>query len=224
MATSTFTPYPKLVLGDTRGWERLAKLGDTVELSPYELLINPKNTKAAYCYVVTEGNLMARKFRSGRESVACNIRGRGALLFESHALVETEQKEVYFEALEHVVLKRITRQQLHDAMAADPELCFILVDSLFEKLASSMDQFEDSHTRTVTERLLSLLQELAWTSRSPQSDPEWLHSDLQLSQQSMADMLCVNRVTVAKALNALKEQGAIRMQGRRILVARATLS
>lgn len=215
-------PYPKLIIGNALGWERLAKLGDTVELEPYELLINPKGKQAGYCYVVLSGNMAAKKFRKGRDSVTFNIRGRGALLFERHALVETDLKEVYFEALEPTVLKRITRQQLQDAVATDPSLCFTLIDSLFEKLASSIDQFEDSHTRTVPERMLSLLQELALAAMSPQDDPEWLHADLKLSQQTMADMLCVNRVTVSKALNALRESGDIRMEGRRILVRRLT--
>ena len=217
---ATYEPYPRLVIGNALGWERLAELGDTVELEPYELLINPKDAQAGYCYVVLSGSLAAKKFRKGRDSVTFNIRSRGALLFERHALVETDLKEVYFEALEPTALKRITRQQLQDAVAADPELCFTLIDSLFDKLASSIDQFEDSHTRTVPERLLSLLQELALAATSPQDDPEWLHADLKLSQQTIADILCVNRVTVSKALNSLRESGDIRMEGRRILVRR----
>lgn len=216
----THRPYPKLVIGNALGWERLAELGDIVELKPYELLINPKGSRDGYCYVVLSGNLAAKKFRKGRDSVTYGIRCRGALLFERHALVETDQKEAYFEALEPTTLKRISRKQLQDAVTAEPDLCFTLVDSLFEKLASSIDQFEDSHTRTASERLLSLLQELALAATSPQDDPDWLHADLKLSQQTMADMLCVNRVTVSKALNALRESGDIRMEGRRILVRR----
>lgn len=217
-----YTPYPKLVIGNTFGWERLAELGDTVEIEPYELLINPQDDEAGYCYVVLSGTMAAKKLRRGREAVTFNIRRRGALLFERHALIDTNQKEVFFEALEPTTLKRITRQQLQDAVAQEPDLCFILVDSLFDKLASSVDQFEDSHTRTASERLLSLLHELAFSFSSEQCDSEWIPVGLKLSQQTMADILCVNRVTVAKALNVLKESGSIQMQDRQILVRRAS--
>ncbi|MBR3181882.1 MAG: Crp/Fnr family transcriptional regulator [Eggerthellaceae bacterium] len=220
---SPYKPYPKLVIGNTYGWERLAELGDVVEIESYELLINPQDDEAGYCYVVLSGSMAAKKFRRGHEAVTFNIRQRGALLFERHALIDTNQKEVYFEALEPTVLKRITRKQLQDAVTKDPELCFTMIDSLFDKLASSVDQFEDSHTRTVPARLLSLLQELAVAATTPQEDATWLHIDLKLSQQTMADILCVNRVTVSKALNTLKESGDIRMQGRQILVNRESL-
>lgn len=220
----SYTPYPKLIIGDTLGWERLAELGDTVQIEPYELLINPQDDEAGYCYVVLSGAMAAKKLRRRHEAVTFNIRRRGALLFERHALIDTNQKEVFFEALEPTTLKRITRQQLQDAVAKEPELCFILIDSLFDKLASSVDQFEDSHTRTVPERLLSLLQELASAFSPTQDNEEWAPIGLKLSQQTMADILCVNRVTVAKALNSLKESRDIRMQGRQILVNRASFT
>ena len=215
----TAAPAPQHIFRGVADWEKIAALGEKTEIEPFEMLRHPFEGEER-CYVVLSGSLLEKIFRRGKEASALNIYQRGAILFESHAMVNTKSKAVYFEALERTSVSCILRTALRDAVVSDPTVGSVLVDSLFCKLAACIDQLDDSHTRTASERVLSLLVELCLAADTPQDDPEWLHADLRLSQQTMADMLCMNRVTVAKALNHLRDVGSVATHGKQMLVAR----
>ena len=211
----------QFVSHEARNWARLAELGDTVYLDTYDLVLNNNDAKSGYCYVVTDGFMVAKKARPERDSVTFSILASGSLLFEYQTLVGGTDRTVYYEALVPTVLRRVSREKLRHALDLNPKLNVTLMDSLYGKVVSYIDQLEDSNSRTAKNRLLTLLQELVFVAPA-EDDGEWLGSSLRLSQQMMADLLCINRVTVAKSLKALGEEGLIRLDGRRILVARKT--
>lgn len=193
------------------GWEMLRDLGTEVRLAKKERLSDGWGTGGpgcGPCFLVLEGSLATKVPRAGKESLFYNIHRRGSLVYEARCLLGTPAHSLYLEALEPTVLKRIAHDELEAAAEANTEIYKLLLRSTNAKFLATCDQVREVRDLDAASRMYNLLATLATTADAA-DDGQWVSIGLRISQQLLADILGINRITAVKALGQLTDLGHI---------------
>ena len=185
--------------------DSIQRLGVMMRLKKNEVLYTagdvPEN-----CYYLLQGQLVAYEYSSaGGERVYSTNRPGELILVPS--MVVTHPLTLSFKASEPSVLVRISRQTMFQAMRADPDFASMLVYSLTLRLITTIESSREQGNHAMSWRVCHLLLTMAGQSGVDYDGKVLIRE--KISQQTMANRLRANRVTVARIIRDLKDLGLV---------------
>jgi CRP-like cAMP-binding protein len=166
-------------------------------------------------YVIIRGRVLIQTITASGEVVHIAERGAGEP-FGELSLIDGKPRmadAVTAEACDVLVLDR---EGFLLAVEESPRIALSIMATLADRLRQAADHQESIRELTVTGRLSELLLTLLDTHGVPASSGQRI--EVRLSQQAMAERIGTTRETVNRALANLRRVGAIRMEGRTIVV------
>lgn len=128
------------------------------------------------------------------------------MLLESNILLQ-KAPPVSFVALSHVKAVAIRREELLAKMRSDPDLAEEIMMSLSFKFLAAMDQVREGTQCNVAWKVCNLL--LTFAERyGVEYDGKILIKE-KISQQMLANLLGVNRITMVRTVKELREENLI---------------
>jgi CRP/FNR family transcriptional regulator len=160
-----------------------------------------------YCYLVKKGCIIGFEYTSGGDERVYDIMLPGSLMLEANLLLN-EPSPVFFKAVKPSILVCIDRHTLLKQMNADFNLSIGIVSYISAKFLSAMEQVRGIVCHDTIWRLCNLLLMFAEYFGAQYEDKKVLIKE-KLSQQILADMLGVNRITVNRIVKELKNMDLI---------------
>ena len=158
------------------------------------------------CYYILKGKIVAYEWtRSGSEHDFSES-GPGELLFVPAALI-THPMILNFKATVPTELIRIPRDVLLRLMEEKPELSSTLLYALSMRFIETIEQYRQRGNCDTSWRVGKFLLSMAERSGIERDGIVLIRE--KVSQQTMANRLHANRVTVARAIRDMKEAGLI---------------
>lgn len=174
-------------------------------------LIFSQGNPADTIFLIKEGSIkLAQVTEDGRE-VILGILGKGDIVGES-ALFQRREHLASAIALEESKVCSISHKQMEKLIMDHPLLAMQLITNLGKKFYSVMEQKSELYSQTVEQRVLKLFVRLAREYGQPVS--EGCLIPLKLTQQDIANMLGVSRVTVVQVLKELRKANRLDKQGK----------
>lgn len=184
---------------------RFTALGPTVEYAK-GAVVAPVGEVPRCCYYVLQGRVMAFEYTAASGDRYYNFNEEGSLLLESNVLLQ-KAPPVSFVALTPVKAVSIPREVLLQKLAADPDLSLEVMLSLSYKFLAAMDQVREATQCNVAWKVCNLL--LTFAERyGVDYDGKTLIKE-KISQQMLANLLGVNRITMVRTVKELRELGLI---------------
>ncbi len=203
--TRAYTLYPTRLLYLTRGIGRLAALGRQIEYGKDHMIARGEDVPSA-CWLVLRGKVMAYDESKDGNLRIYSFMEAGSVLLEANMLMR-KPALVNFKTTAPTSLVRIEREDLIRAMAEDRELMMDVIESISYKFLSTSDQLRECYNHSVSWRLCNLF--LIYADRHGAAYDGKVLIQEKLTQQTLAGMLSVNRITVVRALKELKDLGFI---------------
>lgn len=197
--------YPVHLIFSEHRYDVLCSMGTRISV-PKDQIIHSANETPNYCYYIQSGRIMAYEFTAGGLERVYNINDAGTLLFES-ALILNRKVSLNFKATEASLLYKIPRETLLQAVNSDPQVAFCLLRSLAEKFSQVNEQIREASCHEAGWRIANLLVTFAHRY-GVEYDGKILIMD-KLSQQMVANLLRINRITVIRTMKELKNLGFI---------------
>lgn len=157
-----------------------------------------------HCYMVKKGRIVGRETTYFGEERIYNIMDEGAMFLEPHLLF-SYPTPVDFVAASDSVLLKIDRETLISAM--ENGLGMKIYEMLSYKFFAAMDGIRETNIHTVQWKILNLLSAFGAKYGEPFGGGVIVKE--RLTQKTLAGMLGVNRVTMARSVKELKEDGTI---------------
>jgi CRP/FNR family transcriptional regulator len=151
---------------------------------------------------VLDGRVASMEYAADGSEHLFNFFEDGSLFLESNLLFEAPAA-VWFRTMRASVLSRISLERLFRAMREDPKIGLFLLRSMSYKYYSAMDQIRNFYNYDASWKIMNLLQLMAVNFGSVKG--EWVVIDMKITQQTIGNMLGINRVTVGKVLKELME-------------------
>jgi CRP-like cAMP-binding protein len=114
------------------------------------------------------------------------------------------------EAMSDVVLYTLRKQDLQDIIRGHPRVALNVIQILSQRVRQMVSLVEDLSFRHVTGRVAKVLLEYAGDGAAEEP---------RLTQQEMAAMIGTAREMVGRSLKVLEEEGTIRMERNRVVIA-----
>lgn len=182
--------------------DELQRLGSPVSLEKNQILCKAGDIPDS-CYYICRGKIVAYEYTlSGSEHIF-SINRPGELIL-APSMVVTHPLLLDFKADMPTTLIRIRREDMFQVIAENPEFSTMLIYSLSLRLVSII---EHSRQRSVPWRVCNLLLSMAERFGAEYDGKVLIRK--KISQQAMANTLRANRVTIARAIRSLKEQGLV---------------
>lgn len=183
----------------------MTKLGVNITLEKNQLLYKAGDIPNC-CFYIVSGQIVSFEYTaSGSERIFSTSRPGELILVP--AMVVVHPLVLSFKASEKSTLIRIKREDMFGAMSADPEFSAQLVYSLSMRLITSVEESRERGSYNVSWRVCNYLLSMA-EQYGIEYDGKTLIQE-KLSQQSMANTLHANRVTIARAIRELKDYALI---------------
>jgi CRP-like cAMP-binding protein len=162
-------------------------------------------------YFVAEGVVKVFKTSAdGKEQIFSIIRPGES--FNDVPVLDDGANLFSAEALGPVVLQGIKKNDMRAIIRENPQVAINVVQVLSRRVQELVSLVEDLSFRHVTSRVAKML--LGYVGREPASE-ERPH----LTQQEMAAMIGTAREMVGRSLKTLEEEGAIKIERNRIIIA-----
>ncbi len=184
-----------------RGIKRLEALGETVSVDR-NMDLNKINEIPEYCYLVKKGRVMCYEITLNGEQRVYSFMEQDSIFLEDCMLLD-RPSPVLFRTIVPSVLVRIHKCTLKHAFKNDIDIVMDVCMSLAEKFLSAMAQVRSGQQRSAEWRICRLIQ-IFMEHYGTQYDGKILISQ-KISQQMIADMLGMNRVTVSKKFKELRD-------------------
>lgn len=188
-----------------RGTERLEELGTQITLPKNQIIIRAEDT-SRYCYVVKSGKVVAYEFSPNGDERFYSINEPGSIILEDIVIFQ-KATPVSFKTASKVELIRIDRTSLIDAIAADPEISFDIIQSITMKFLGAMQRIRDNNTHGADWKISNLFLVFACNHGVPYDGRILIQE--KISQQMMSSLLGINRITAVRAVKNLKDMGLI---------------
>lgn len=167
-------------------------------------------------YVVVSGRIkMSRLQESGRE-LALGMVEAGEL-FGMECIQGQEQRDASAQAMEDCRIMLISKERLQALLHEQPELSFVLLRLLGDKLADSQQVIQRLLLKDVKSRLAALLLDLA--TRCGQPADNGVRLAARITHQDLANLIGSTRETTTATLNQFKRKRLIDMERRQITIA-----
>lgn len=184
-----------------QGISRLEKLGETIHVDKgFEL--NHMDTIPEYCYLVKEGRVICYEITYGGEQRVYSFMEPNSIFLEECVLFD-QPCPVLFKTIMPSTLVRVHKCALKHAFKNDIDTVMDICKSLAGKFLSAMAQIRTSQQRPAEWKICRLLQIFIKHYGIPY-DGKTLIAE-KISQQMIADMLGMNRVTVTKKFRELRD-------------------
>ncbi len=190
----------------SRGTERLEKLGVPVSFKKGQVL-NEINTVPEYCYVVKTGRVICYEYSYDGDVRVYNIMEPGSLFLEDCLLFD-QPCPIQFKTIEDSKLVRIKKCDLKRAFKKDIDIVMDVCEALSSKFLAAMEYLRLGPKQSASWKICKILLIYAEHYGDIKPDGSCILKK-KLSQQMMAELLGLNRVTVARKLKELKELGLV---------------
>lgn len=184
---------------------KFRSLGKAVAFAKGDVLAQA-GTKPVYCYYVLEGRAMVFEYTGTTDERYYHFSDADSLVLEPNILLEQET-QVSLVAITDVKARAISREALLDALCTDSDLALEFMTSLSYKFIAAMDQVREATQCNVSWKVCNLLLMFAERYGVPY-DGKLLIKE-KISQQMMANLLGVNRITMVRAIKELREMGFV---------------
>lgn len=183
----------------------LEELGSCVTLHKGDVLAKAGEVPNC-CYVVKKGRIMAVEGRGTNDERIYYFNESGSMILEANMLLR-KAPPVSFVALTTSVLVCIERQAVLEHISVNPHIAMDLLLSISYKFLASMEQIRELTCHNVLWKTCNLLLNFAERYGEPY-DGKILIGE-KISQQMIANLLGVNRVTISRVLKELRELNLI---------------
>lgn len=184
----------------------LGKYGFPLKLAKGDYLRSadfPKN-----CFLVDRGTMISFVQNPNGSLIQSAYYLDGSMFLQLSALSNVPTNLVYY-AKEPSSLLRVSANDLKRMMMADESFFDDIMESVAQKMYATREQQRGAKTLDVRERIYVMLLGFAKDVGEAKAD-SWIHIGIKLTQQSMSDMLSVNRVTVNTALQDLYDANLVK--------------
>ena len=167
-------------------------------------------------YIILSGHIHIQTFTPAGEVVHQAQRGPGEHVGEL-ALIDGKPRMADAVVAQECDLLMLDHADLIGCIEQSPKMALSIMSCLADRLRQAADHLESRQGLDVLGRLARLLLQLA--EEHGQEDPSGgKRIRIKLSQQTLADQVDATRESVNRALSSLKEAGAIRYEGRTIII------
>lgn len=187
-----------------RGTERLEKLGELKEY-PKNIILNEPGEVPTFCYVVKKGQVLCFELSYEGEQRIYNIMEEGSVFMEECLLFD-KPCPVTFRTLTTCELVKIDKCDLKRAFKKDIDVVMDICESMSSKFLSSMELIRFGPHNSAEWKLCKMLVIFAQHNGIEHPDGS-VEFRKRISQQMLGDLLGMNRVTVARKIKELKDQG-----------------
>ncbi|MGN0704221.1 MAG: Crp/Fnr family transcriptional regulator [Lentihominibacter sp.] len=202
----TDSDYQYHLLYLPRGIQRLEKLGEC-RTYPKNFELNAVEDTPDCCYVVKSGRVICYEISYAGDQRVYNIMEPGSMFMEECLLFD-KPCPVLFKTLDECQLIRIDKCDLKRAFKHDIDVVMDVCESLSTKFLSSMEHLRLGPRQSASWKICKMLLIFAVHYGKKQPDGSCV-LDRKVSQQMLADILGMNRVTVVRKLKELKELGLV---------------
>lgn len=180
-------------------------LGTEVTI-PKNTIVHNANEVPLYAYYVLSGSIVSFEYTaSGNERIYA-ISSRGTLVLEESVILQ-QPVPVSFKASRETRAIKISRESLLQAVASDPDIAMEIIRSTSAKLLSAMEVIRQSTSTSAAWKICNLL--LIFASQYGVPYDNKILIDTKLSQQNIANLLGLNRITTLRVMKDLKDMGII---------------
>lgn len=199
--------YVSRLLVNPRGFPKLESLGE-LKTFPKNYHIVKDNEMITCCYVVKKGRIVGYEILPNGEERVYLINEQNSLLLESNVLYNIPSA-VSFKTLLPTTVIEIKKEDLLQGMQNDPQIANDILESTVRKFHVAMEQLRHTNYHSAEWKICHLLLQLA-DHYGVIYDEKILIQE-KVSQQFMADILGINRVTAVRSIKKLKDIGLIEM-------------
>ncbi len=183
------------------GIDRLERLGERIKVAAnFEL--NIVDEIPEYCYLVKKGRVICYEITSAGEQRVYSFMEPNSVFLEECLLLDTPSP-VLFKTIVPSTLIRIHKCALKRAFKKDIDIVMDICRSLAGKFLSAMGQIRSGQQKSAEWKICRLL-EIFMENYGQPYDGKILLAE-KISQQMMADMLGMNRVTITRKFKELRE-------------------
>ena len=188
-----------------RGISRLEKLGEPMSLEAGTEIVSPGDVPE-YCYIIKSGRVLCYEYSYSGEQRIYNIMEPGSVILEEFLLFD-KPCPIIFETLTDAELVKIEKCDLKRALKHDIDIVMDICESITSKFLSSMEHLRVSHQQNASWKICKML--LVYAQHyGTEYDGKTLIQE-KISQQMLADLLGLNRITVTRKIKELKELALI---------------
>lgn len=187
-------------------YARLERLGHPENVSKGTYLYRVDQLRIPDVILLRSGSVKACQVTTAGEEHIYNIFRAGAHLFLLSSITN-EPPELNFITTAQCQVVRVPSAAINEAIAQDGRLARTLLNEFARKLTFSYKRLRECESYTTEWKICNLLLSLAERS-GEEYDGKVLVRE-KISQQTMASMLRVSRITVARTLKTLRDCGLI---------------
>lgn len=183
----------------------LYQIGERITLPRNHVLLRVDEIPE-YCYIILSGRIISYETHINGEEQIYLINGPDCMILEGHLLYRIPV-ETNFVTTRKTELLRIDRQALINAIDQDSDVAFSIIGSITQKFLNAMTTLRYSRNFNTSWKVCNVLLTLA-----KQYGVEYKGSIMireKISQQMIANILGVNRITVVNIFRDLKDMGII---------------
>lgn len=180
----------------------LARLGETRHWEPGAVIV-AEGDAADSMYLIHEGELRAVVAGASGRNVELNTLGPGE--FFGELMLSGEVRSATVEAITRVRLTRITRENAMGLLKTRPDLAFLLIQRLVDRVRVLTRTVVNLGSMDVYQRLVGLLQVLA-------VEVDGRACVRQMSQQRIAERVGASRAMINRLLQDLARGGYIEVE------------
>jgi CRP/FNR family cyclic AMP-dependent transcriptional regulator len=167
-------------------------------------------------FVIVSGRVNIQNLTAAGETVHIAARGPGEQ-FGELSLIDLKPRMADAVTAEESVLLVLERDEFLRCIKKNPSIAVGIISSLADRLREAADQRESHQGLSVSGRLAETLIGLADEHGFPDLDGG-IRIELKVTQESLAEMIGCKRETVNRAIASLRATGALRTEGRDIIL------
>jgi CRP/FNR family transcriptional regulator len=163
-----------------------------------------------YCYLILKGSVMSYEYTPSGGRRIHRLERAGALILEANVLLGAPVS-VSCSAATDIELIRMTRRELEAAIRAGTEAARYVIDRLSRKCLEQTEQISELARQGATWRACKLLVSFAELYGESMGKKVLIRE--KISQQAMAELLGINRITLVRIIKKLRSLGLIERSG-----------
>jgi CRP/FNR family transcriptional regulator len=198
----------------------LADLGSRVVQRKYRKgsVVFVQGERGQRCYIIVSGSVKISAYHPDGREVVLALLGPGDV-FGELSLFDEAPRSADAMVLETAELLSLDAESVHQAVRTHPEMAVSLLKIMSRRMRHTNESFQDAAFFDVTGRVARRLADLS-ESHGREHD-EGVLIDLEISQESLANMVGATRESVNKALAGLSRRGLVQRKGRKYVIANA---
>lgn len=188
-----------------QGISRLEKFGELFYFPKNHLLVEQGNyTK--YCYVVKKGRVISCEILPNGEERIYHFFEDNAIFLEAEVMFD-RPSSLNFKTTETTEVIRIEKRTLLNEMKKDSQLALDMMESVFNMYASTMEQVRQTKSQKLSWKMCDLFLSFA-EHYGIMAGSEVMITE-KFSQQTIANMLGINRVTAVRVIKKMKDENIL---------------